>query len=117
MAAVMMASEKICCTCGKDVSNLKRMKDSSTGRYWCYDCGVRQPGAKQQSISCPICRKPMSAHSMYRVNDQYICHDCHESRVAGKSDKKVAAGRNKLLTTMGLVAVVAAASAYFNGWI
>lgn len=113
MSTTLMSPPKMCCTCGKDVTTQRRMKDSSTGRYWCYDCGNKQPGAKNESILCPRCRKPMSAHSMYRVNDQYICHDCHE---IGKT-KTPGAGRGKLIAATVGVLLVAGVSAFLNGWI
>ena len=31
--------KKVCSVCGKDVTHQKRIKDSTTGQYWCYSCG------------------------------------------------------------------------------
>jgi hypothetical protein len=39
------ASIKRCSGCHKDVTNDKRMKDSS-GRYWCISCGTEQQKKK-----------------------------------------------------------------------
>src|SRR4051794_30633803 len=51
---------KICSVCSTDVTDKKRMKDSSTGRYWCYDCFVAEQRKKTQggmTMRCPHCNK------------------------------------------------------------
>ena len=113
------AKMKHCATCGKDVTNEKRMKDSVTGKYWCYECGIKQPGAKTQAALCPLCKQAMSIHSMYRHNDQYICQTCHDAKTTGKG--KVGkggegGGKTVLLLALAVLAVIAV-SAYLNGWL
>ncbi|HSV15579.1 MAG TPA: hypothetical protein VLI90_15060 [Tepidisphaeraceae bacterium] len=41
---------KRCITCGKDVTTIKRMKDSQ-GRYWCVDCGMADRRKKMKAAS------------------------------------------------------------------
>lgn len=109
---------KYCATCGKEVTNEKRMKDSATGKYWCYDCGIKQPGAKTQATLCPICKQAMSIHSMYRQNDQYICQTCHDSQQAkgGKAGSASGGSTKIVVLALGVIAVVLV-SAYLNGWL
>jgi hypothetical protein len=107
---------KFCATCGKDVTTEKRMKDSTSGKYWCYDCGIKQPGAKSQAALCPLCKQAMSIHSMYRHNDQYICQTCHDGMKDGKV-KTGTGGKKKMFLVGGAVVAVALVSAYLNGWI
>ena len=93
------------------------MKDSTTGKYWCYDCGVKQPGAQTKAILCPGCKKPMSTHSMYRLNDQYVCQQCHESKTAPKKKGVASGGGKTLILVLLAVAAVAGVSAYLNDWL
>src|SRR4029453_14987596 len=47
---------KVCSVCGTDVTDKKRMKDGTTGRYWCYDCFVAEQRKKTNggmTMSCP----------------------------------------------------------------
>jgi len=109
---------KHCSTCGKDVTQEKRMKDSATGKYWCYDCGIKQPGAKSQAAHCPLCKQAMSIHSMYRHDDQYICQKCHEAKTSGKAKSGAQVGGGKAMVLVGgVVLAVVAVSAYLNGWL
>jgi hypothetical protein len=41
---------KRCIACGKDVTSIKRMKDSQ-GRYWCVDCGMADQRKKIKAAS------------------------------------------------------------------
>jgi DNA-directed RNA polymerase subunit RPC12/RpoP len=106
---------KRCATCGKDVTHEKRMKDSATGKYWCYDCGIKQPGAKEQAALCPLCKKAMSIHSMYRHEDHYICQTCHDAMSAGKGAKQ--GGSKKVIVLVAVALLIAAVAAYLNGLI
>jgi hypothetical protein len=51
----MTSSAKKCVNCHKDVTNGKRMKDSS-GRYWCVSCGTADQ-KKKAGASSPVAVK------------------------------------------------------------
>lgn len=83
------AGRKVCCICGADVTNQRRMKDSATGRYWCYDCGAADQLRKHAGVlmTCADCRKQFPPVQMVRPdkNDAhvYVCAQCAAIR-AGK---------------------------------
>lgn len=79
---------KVCSVCGADVTDKKRMKDSVTGRYWCYDCYVAEQRKKTSGMTmrCPKCGKDYPPVKMMKHGEAYWCEACHES--GGKSNKK-----------------------------
>jgi hypothetical protein len=80
---------KVCSVCGADVTDKKRMKDSVTGRYWCYDCYVAEQRKKStggMTMRCPKCGKDYPPVKMMKHGEAYWCEACHESN--GKSKKK-----------------------------
>jgi len=83
---------KVCSTCGTDVTDKKRMKDSATGRYWCYDCFVAEQRKKTQggmTMRCPKCGKDVPPVKMMKHGEAYWCEACHEG-VHSKNKKKTA---------------------------
>src|ERR1700722_12910152 len=58
--------KKICCKCGKDVTNAKRARD--TRGYWCWDCHRadlrRERGKEKPRARCPQCGRLVPADSI-----------------------------------------------------
>src|SRR5690348_2699420 len=50
-SAASSVAFKVCSVCGTDVTDKKRMKDSATGRYWCYDCYVAEQRKKTNGMT------------------------------------------------------------------
>ena len=74
----------MCCKCRKDVANERRMKDSATGRYWCYDCGQADPDARGTGhtslVACAACKKMVEAKTLHKTPaNTYICEACHDN--------------------------------------
>jgi hypothetical protein len=80
---------KVCSVCGTDVTDKKRMKDSATGRYWCYDCYVAEQRKKANGMTmrCPKCGKDYPPVKMMKHGEAYWCESCHETGNS-KSKKK-----------------------------
>jgi hypothetical protein len=80
---------KVCSVCGVDVTDKKRMKDSATGRYWCYDCYVAEQRKKANGMTmrCPKCGKDYPPVKMMKHGEAYWCESCHEAGNT-KSKKK-----------------------------
>jgi hypothetical protein len=96
---------KVCSVCGADVTDKKRMKDSVTGRYWCYDCYVAEQGKKTAGMTmrCPKCGKDYPPVKMMKHGEAYWCEACHES--GGKPKKKTNAPAPATVMTSGIVEV------------
>jgi hypothetical protein len=87
-----VAVQKQCCVCGIDVTNRKRMKDSHTGRYWCYDCGVanRSRTGSGMAMTCASCKKSFQPVHIVRSPknpDVWVCQECAEAQ-SGKKKKE-----------------------------
>jgi hypothetical protein len=83
---------KVCSVCGTDVTEKKRMKDGTTGRYWCYDCYLIEQRKKQPSgmlMRCPHCHKDYPPVQMIKHGDTWWCQTCEEERQS-KGKKKPA---------------------------
>jgi hypothetical protein len=68
---------KICCVCGKDVTNAKRAKDARG--YWCYDCHKKDKEAeraKNPRARCPQCGRLVPADSITTYHGITLCAKC-----------------------------------------
>jgi hypothetical protein len=73
----MTLSAKKCVNCHKDVSNGKRMKDSS-GRYWCVRCGEADQ-KKKAAVSgelCASCGNRFPSAKLTKMGASKICRGC-----------------------------------------
>jgi hypothetical protein len=83
--ATATGTAKRCVNCHKDVSNGKRMKDSS-GRYWCVDCGTadqRKKGAGGEL--CGGCGERFPAAKLSKYGASKLCAGCIKRRNKGPS--------------------------------
>jgi hypothetical protein len=81
--ATATTAAKRCVSCHKDVTNGKRMKDSS-GRYWCLDCGAadqRKKGGGGET--CASCLEQFPASKLTRFGTSKLCPGCAKRRTAG----------------------------------
>jgi hypothetical protein len=123
---------KLCCVCRADVTDKKRMKDSATGRYWCYECYVIELRKKNTGMTmhCPHCNKDYPPLKMLKHGEGYWCESC-EAEQHTKGTKKKAAGdsagaqpamhasnlNTKKFITIGVVVGLAAlVYSYFMFW-
>jgi len=108
---------KICCVCGKDVTHDRRMKDSATGRYWCYECGSADPihKAHAMDVPCPQCKKHVPPLAMVKFKDHYICAECYAKQtgkaLAAKPGEPAAAAKKgdpkrKAMIIVGVIAAI-----------
>jgi len=68
--------EKICISCGKDVTNDRRMKDKD-GKYWCLACGIEDQKKKQHNSQiCPDCNQKYQRDKMEVVEGAVVCQGC-----------------------------------------
>jgi hypothetical protein len=76
--ATAPATKKICCNCGKDVTNARRARDARG--YWCWDChrddlrktrGLDKPRAR-----CPQCGRMVPAESITSYHGMTLCAKC-----------------------------------------
>jgi hypothetical protein len=68
---------KICCVCGKDVTNAKRAKDARG--YWCYEChraDLRRERAEKPRARCPQCGRLVPAESITTYHGITLCAKC-----------------------------------------
>jgi hypothetical protein len=68
---------KICCQCGKDVTNAKRAKDARG--YWCYEChrnDLRKERAANPRTRCPQCGRLVPAESITTYHGEAMCAKC-----------------------------------------
>jgi hypothetical protein len=74
-------TKKLCCSCGKDVSHKKRMKDSS-GAYWCYECGVADSRSKRdrEGTACPDCHIKFAPSQLTDSDGAKVCVACYTKR-------------------------------------
>jgi hypothetical protein len=79
LANQLRGKQKLCCVCGKDVTHDRRMKDGTTGRYWCYDCGSTQPQHVQHALDvpCPECHRRVPATRLIKLDERYVCPACY----------------------------------------
>jgi DNA-directed RNA polymerase subunit RPC12/RpoP len=85
LASQLRARQKLCCVCGKDVTHDRRMKDGATGRYWCYDCGSKQPQHVQHAmdVPCPECHRRVPATRLIKLDERYLCPACYTRHTGG----------------------------------
>lgn len=82
------SATKPCCMCGLDVSDSKRIKDSS-GRYWCESCiqlEVKErhpPGV----VVCPDCG--VTGQKMVDRDGVYVCQTCASIREKEQIDFEI----------------------------
>jgi hypothetical protein len=79
---VQQPGQKICCVCGKDVSQGERFKDKK-GRYWCYDCGVADSHKRHadDQTKCPGCGESFSSKDLIEHEGHHLCQGCVDKRV------------------------------------
>ena len=76
--------QKVCCICGKDVSSVKRTKDTA-GNYFCQPCRVAQVVAAQDAsptsgdFAFTDCRDVFATDQVYDVKGQFFCKTCWAS--------------------------------------
>jgi len=108
---------KRCVTCGKDVTNDKRMKDSQ-GKYWCIACGTEDQKKKAHSgDTCTSCGEHFPTAQLAKMGHSKLCKSCLKARQkspglmerfkAGGSDAGEKARLVKMLAAMALLALVA----------
>jgi len=85
----LRGKQKLCCVCGKDVTHDRRMKDGTTGRYWCYDCGSKQPQHVQHAmdVPCPECHRSVPATRLIKVDERYVCPACYTRHTGGSGGR------------------------------
>jgi hypothetical protein len=89
-----VAVKKVCSVCGVDVTDKKRMKDGTTGRYWCYECFLVEQRKKQPSgmtMRCPQCKKDYAPVHMVKHGEAYWCETCDAEQSSKKKKKPAAA--------------------------
>lgn len=102
MAVSAPSVAKRCISCGKDVAQSKRMKDSQ-GRYWCVDCGVadqRKKGKASGSVSKSSASKGPGLMERLR--------DVKDGFGSGGGDSGSKGRLVKMLLAMGGLALIAA---------
>ncbi len=76
---------KLCVNCGKDVTNDKRMRDSS-GKYWCIACGQEDQLKKRATAggaSCSGCGGTFADHQLSVWGNKKLCTKCSVARSKG----------------------------------
>jgi len=122
---IQSVDRKLCCSCNKDVTQGKRMKDRE-GKYWCLECGIadqlKKGGASGASM-CPECDRPTAMLDLVKHGTRYICNECHhaisaiESRkMTGSAALKDPAKRIRLaLAVLMLAASAALITSFYMG--
>ena len=111
MSTVTSAAKR-CVNCNRDVTNDKRMKDSS-GKYWCVKCGEADRAKKGQGaaplVACPKCNDKYPAAKLQRFGKEKVCPACYNEGTRG-GGVSMAGGDGartmKLVVAMGVLAVV-----------
>lgn len=114
--AVPPPGAKICCICGKDVTNAKRAKDARG--YWCYECHRkdkdRERAAKPRA-RCPQCGRLVPAESITTYHGITLCAKCRleeeelpnhmKLKYKAKLDKdpKAAEKQKKMVMVLGVI--------------
>ena len=95
---------KVCSVCGIDVTDKKRMKDGTTGRYWCYDCGAADEMHRDPHslVICPQCKKAYLPSRMVKHGETYICTACH-TRDYREHHRKAGNGKHKAAIVTALI--------------
>jgi DNA-directed RNA polymerase subunit RPC12/RpoP len=77
-APAVVTPRKICCQCGKDVTNAKRAKDASG--YWCYECHRnalrKERGMDKPRARCPQCGRMVPAEAITTYHNNTMCTKC-----------------------------------------
>ena len=119
--ATSTATAKRCVNCNKDVTNDKRMKDSS-GKYWCLKCGEADQAKKGQTgIVCPMCNDRYPANKLTRFGKDKLCPSCYRQASKGGSSRGGSSGGDsdkgrmvKMIAAMGVLAVISACHFVFH---
>ena len=87
MSAQVSSGAKVCCSCGKNVSGQKRMKDSQ-GRYWCVPCGQADQrkkggGGSSGETTCAGCGGTFPTRRMQEYARQSYCKRCFRKLTGG----------------------------------
>lgn len=102
---------KACCSCGTDVANQPRMKDSH-GKYWCMACGQADQRRKQAiatHLNCAACRQLFQKGKLTRDGNHFFCKTCLKKRT------KAAAASQPVASQYGIPAAGASAVAAPRG--
>ena len=107
------ATAKRCVNCNKDVSNDKRMKDSS-GKYWCLKCGEADQMKKGQTgVPCGSCADRYPAAKLTKYGSAKLCPTCYKTATRGPKGGGFSSGGQtdkgkliKMLVVMGVLAVI-----------
>jgi hypothetical protein len=88
--ATVTGQAKVCSVCDTDVTDKKRMKDSTSGRYWCYDCYVIEQRKKQSgmTMTCAHCKKNFPPLRMVKHGEVWWCEICQDAEDAKRGKKK-----------------------------
>jgi hypothetical protein len=82
---------KLCCKCGKDVTNQKRARD--TRGYWCWEChraDLRQErGREKPRARCPQCGRLVPADSITTYHGEPMCAKCRIEEEEAPNHKKL----------------------------
>lgn len=128
---------KVCCVCGENLEGKPRMKDSS-GRYWCYECGIADQQKKHMSTAgttamgamvkpiCAECNQAFKAEELLEYAGRQLCAECinkieraaqrEASRLAAAEQEALRMARNHriLMTVIAIVAIGAIAFAIWR---
>ena len=105
MVASASSVAKRCISCGKDVAQSKRMKDSQ-GRYWCVDCGMADQRKKAKG-SGSVSKSGVAVAKGPGMFDRL--RDVKDGFGSGGGGGSVDKGRLvKMLLAMGGLALIAA---------
>jgi hypothetical protein len=84
-SAASAAGLKICHACGADVTGKRRMRDSE-GRYWCFDCGMKDEQRKHP-VPCEDCGENFPEFELTEMQGMHICPKCaNERRLRNKRE-------------------------------
>jgi hypothetical protein len=123
--ATTTLTAKRCVNCHRDVTNGKRMKDSS-GRYWCLDCGVADQKKRggTSGEACGACGDKYPPSKLSKWGGVKLCTNCVKARTKGPGMKASFRGGGgaatdkaklvKMIVAMGVLGLVAAGHYVFG---
>jgi ribosomal protein L34E len=78
---------KVCWKCGKDVTGLKRARDSNG--YWCYDCHKADKAKNApQGVRCAECGRKVAETALIDFEGMLICTKCRDDHAELARHKK-----------------------------
>ena len=80
------AAQKLCISCGADVSGHRRIKDE-LGQYWCLQCAKEAEKKKPKPpgrVNCPDCGREVPEDSLIPHGLTQVCSRCYRERTAEK---------------------------------